>query len=464
VKWRLAAAFVALIVLVLAAQDIPLANYLKTVETERFTSDLERDAFVIAGTAEKSLSPDEQGTTADLQSAVSLYSAREGAIVVITNALGIAVVVSDSSESVGEDYSNRPEVAGALAGSPTSGTRYSNTLDGELAFVAVPVLSGPELVGTVRITYPATQVQERVNERVRGLYLVAGISLLCAVMSAIFIAGTLTRPLSDLRRATKQLAEGDLQTRADEKQGPPEIKSLAKAFNEMTARIRALINQQRAFASDASHQLRTPLTALRLQLDQGADLIDVDPAAARLRIEAASAETERLQQLVSGLLVLAQAEHSVQATEPIDVGAVVAERAELWGTVASERDITVEVDGDIAPLAVMALAVPGGFEQMLDNLIDNAINVSPQSTTIQLAVATVDDRVEVQVRDQGPGMREEQLAYARNRFWRAPDATHQGTGLGLAIVDHLANASGGELRLANRDGGGFVVTISLRKA
>jgi signal transduction histidine kinase len=395
---------------------------------------------------------------------VSLYSAREGAIVVITNALGIAVVVSDSSESVGEDYSNRPEVAGALAGSPTSGTRYSNTLDGELAFVAVPVLSGPELVGTVRITYPATQVQERVNERVRGLYLVAGISLLCAVMSAIFIAGTLTRPLSDLRRATKQLAEGDLQTRADEKQGPPEIKSLAKAFNEMTARIRALINQQRAFASDASHQLRTPLTALRLQLDQGADLIDVDPAAARLRIEAASAETERLQQLVSGLLVLAQAEHSVQATEPIDVGAVVAERAELWGTVASERDITVEVDGDIAPLAVMALAVPGGFEQMLDNLIDNAINVSPQSTTIQLAVATVDDRVEVQVRDQGPGMREEQLAYARNRFWRAPDATHQGTGLGLAIVDHLANASGGELRLANRDGGGFVVTISLRKA
>jgi signal transduction histidine kinase len=110
----------------------------------------------------------------------------------------------------------------------------------------------------------------------------------------------------------------------------------------------------------------------------------------------------------------------------------------------------------------MATAVPHALEQIIDNLLDNAISIVGDGTAIEVAVdRSAPATVTVHVLDRGPGMTEAQLADALDRFWRAPDATHQGSGLGLAIVDHLARASGGSVALTNRPGGGLDVAVRL---
>ena len=137
-------------------------------------------------------------------------------------------------------------------------------------------------------------IDDRASDTVRGIALVAFISLLGAGVAAVFIASTISRPILRLQRTTERVTAGDLSARAATDEGPPEVRRLATSFNTMTDRVKLLLDQQRSFAGDASHQLRTPLTALRLQLERAGDMIDDDPAGARQRIEAAGAETERL--------------------------------------------------------------------------------------------------------------------------------------------------------------------------
>ena len=450
-KWRLLAAFAGLISLVLVAQDIPLAGYLRRIEFERLISSLKSDAFLLAGTSENLLSgefggADPAALTSDLQATIDLYAARDGARVVVTDDRGILVVSTDDTDTAGEDFSNRPEIATALAGTPTSGERTSQTAGGNLVYVAVPVLSGAELVGVVRITYRAEVIDTRAWQKTRGLLLVAGISLLIAALAAVLMASNITSPIRRLQRSTERIADGDFTERATV-EGPPEIRSLAKSFNSMTERISRLMEQQRSFAGDASHQLRTPLTALRLQLERASEMVDDDPEGARERIEAASEETERLQRLVEGLLMIARSEGSPQQPAPVDVTQLVRERAEVWEPFAGERGVRLLTS---APEGLRALAIPNALEQIVDNYVDNALGVAKQGDTIYIVASMHGDAVGVHVVDEGPGLSPEHLARAFDRFWRAPDAPHGGSGIGLAVVQHLALLSGGRAELHNR--------------
>jgi signal transduction histidine kinase len=463
VRWRLLAAFIGVTVVILAAHDIPLASYLRTVERERVIAGLERDAFLLGSSAEQVLT--DGSPVSDLQTSIDVYAARTGAEVVVTDAAGTAIAVSGAPDRVGTSYANRPEIATAATGAPTSGDRYSETLGDSLVYVAVPARSGVDVVGVVRVSYPAGVIDERAGDKVRGLVTVALISLVGAGVAAIFMASTVTGPLSRLERSTDTVAAGDLTTRADEHDGPPEVRRLARSFNTMTGQVDQLLQQQRSFAGDASHQLRTPLTGLRLQLERAGELLDRDVDAARARIEAAGEETERLQRLVDGLLLLARSERSNMAASRVDVSSIVTERVETWAPLADERGITIRC---AVQSGVQGLAVPQALEQIVDNLLDNAIGIVPDGSAIDVSVigptATDPGGCIVTVADRGPGMTDDQLAHAFDRFWRAPDAPHEGSGLGLAIVDHLARAGGGSVSLGRRDGGGLVATLRLRTA
>jgi signal transduction histidine kinase len=315
-----------------------------------------------------------------------------------------------------------------------------------LVYVAVPVVSGASVVGAVRITYPAEIIDERAGEKVRGLLLVGAISLGLAALAAVLMAGTITSPLRRLQRSTEKLADGDFSERA-QPEGAPELRSLATSFNAMTERISRLLDQQSAFAGDASHQLRTPLTALRLQLERAAEVVDTDPDGARERIEAASEETERLQRLVEGLLMIARSEGSTPETVEVDITAMVEERAAVWEPFAEERGVTLLTS---SPGGLVAKAVPSAVEQIIDNYVDNALGVARDGDTIYIVAMQHHDSVGVHVIDEGPGMKPEHLAHAFDRFWRAPDAPHGGSGIGLAVVQHLAELSGGRAELRNR--------------
>ncbi|HEU4839849.1 MAG TPA: ATP-binding protein, partial [Ilumatobacteraceae bacterium] len=429
------AVLVGIVVLVLAAQNIPLTRHLRRVERDRLITALERDAFTLAGRSATALDRDGAADDPAVSRMVSEYRGASEARVVVTDETGTAVVSSDEESIAGQEYASRPEIATALGGDPVSGGRHSDTLATDLVYVAVPVLAGDDVIGAVRITYPARVIADRVDDRVRSLTVVAAITVLMAAIVALVVSASVTRPLRSLRRTTERLAGGDLDARAETTSGPPEVRDLAHAFNRMSQRTQQLVDEQRAFAGDASHQLRTPLTALRLRLEQANELLESDPAGARERLEAASAESERLQHVITGLLALARADGQHDPSEPVDVVAIARDRADMWKPLAEEEGVGVRLD--VLDREMFALAVPGALEQILDNLLDNSLAASPDGTAIELRLRRAAHQVIVTVSDRGPGMTPDQIARSFDRFWRAADADRPGTGLGLAVVQHL---------------------------
>lgn len=452
--WRFMLAVMGVTAVVLAVLLIPLAGYLGQTEHDRITTALERDAFVLAGHSAASLnSPDTAGAAAIAELARQYRSTSGGARIVITDATGIAIVTSDDdSVAVGSSYASRPEIARALTGQIANGTRYSQTLSQQLLYVAVPVLSGQRVLGAVRLTYPAAVVDAAVNNKVAALGVVAITTVLLAGVIGLIFSRTVTGRLRRLTELTERFAEGELDVRADERTGAPELRSLARSFNAMAERLASALDQQRRFAADASHQLRTPLTALRLRLERARELAadDDDPRSAD-RLAAASTEVDRLETLVEGLLQLSRGEGTIVAVKLTDVAAIARERVEHWRALGEESGVELLYAG---PASCTVLASASVVEQILDNYVDNALSVSPRGSQLLVRLDPSSRGATLHVLDQGPGLQPGDLSRAFDRFWRGrPDG--EGSGLGLSIVSQLAGASGATVRLRNRPEGGL---------
>jgi len=440
------AALLGLTVVVLLVHDIPLASYLRSVENDRIITSLERDALVIVGNAHEAVEEPSAINKADLEKVLKTYRANSQAVVIVTNANGIVVASTDSGISVGDNFKTRPEIAKALSGKLATGRRFSNTLNYQLLYVSVPMVKGLKVYGTVRITFPASVVDRIVTSRLRGIAFVAGITLLLAIAIALLLATSITRRLARLRNVTEEFTAGNYEVRADNETGASEIRSLSSSFNNMADQLTNLLAAQRAFSGDASHQLRTPLTALQLRLERARELIDTDPAAATERLDAALIEAERLQNIVEGILALSRADNQATAIPvAIEISQIVKSRVLNWEALAAEANVTLTTD---VHTQMEVLAIPGTIEQVVDNYIDNALHVSPVGSTITVRVARGEDSTTVHVIDEGPGVADEDLERAFNRFWRAQSDAH-GTGLGLAIVERLVQASFGTVKLEN---------------
>lgn len=311
------------------------------------------------------------------------------------------------------------------------------------------------VVGAIRLSYPDGLITQRLWQ-IWGFRaaLAVGVLILAAFLG-LWLARRVTRPLRELNAMAGRLRDGDLTARAEET-GPPETRTLARTLNTATETIGTLVGSQRAFIGDASHQLRTPLTALRLSLDNVADGVD-DPVV-REDVDMATAEVVRMSRLVNGLLALARAEADVPHPEPVQVLDVVAERFTAWRAAADERSISLVSEG----FDIRVLATPGHLEQVLDNVLSNALEVSPDGATI--LVRTTRPGL-VEVLDAGPGLPEADRARAFDRFWRGQGLTGKGgSGLGLAIVKQLVTDDGGAVSLEASSSGGLCVRIRLAPA
>jgi signal transduction histidine kinase len=212
---------------------------------------------------------------------------------------------------------------------------------------------------------------------------------------------------------------------------------VARALNKMADELVGLIEAQREFVANASHQLRTPLTGLRLRLESLATGPDGADARAGLR------EVDRLSELVSDLLVLARAGVPPPAAATCDLRQEARAAADRWRPVAAEHGGTLTLDEPGAPVAIAADAAD--LAAVLDNLIENAIVYSPEGSAVAVAVAG--DGV-VRVRDGGPGIDPAEAARVFDRFYRGSAGKETpGTGLGLAIVRDLAARWGGAAEL-----------------
>lgn len=449
-----AASLVGLGVTIALGQGFITYDYVVKTEQRKVITEFERDAFVLGGRVEDLLSdpaPLESARTT-LTNLINKYATSKNTEVIVTDAKGIGVLTSSPTElQVGEDFSNRPEIEAALTGNVSSGERWSDTLQSNLVYVAVPVISGSSIFGTVRLSFPHGGIDAAVAAQTQFLWWVAGAAIALSLLLSWYLSGVVIRPLKRIEGQTNALASGDFSARLPEVHGTTEIASLTNAFNGMADKLESLIRQQRAFASDASHQLRTPLTALLLRLERAREAIPKTSAVARERIADAEAEVGRLNDIVEGLLAIARAEGGASTVSTMDVAVIAKDRVESWRALAEERGITMAFDGVDSALI---RAIPSAPEQIIDNYIDNAIAHSPSGTAVLVKVRASEDSVTVNVIDAGSGLTAEQCERAFDRFWRA-DSTSEGTGLGLAIVKHLAELGNATVSLAprSRDGG-----------
>lgn len=459
---RLILSYVLLAAFVLVVVELPLGLSYAARARERLLADIERDARVLAGLVEERVEEDDDAAVAAI---AAQYAERSDGRVVVTDAEGISLVDTDRPDDRPRDFSTRPEFGVALSGTQATGIRRSDTLDEELAYVAVPISSSGVLDGVVRVTFPTTEVRAQVRENWLRLGLLSALVLAGAASLGWLMARWATGPVAQLEAGARKLAGGDLSGRADVVEGPPELQRLAATFDDMAARLEVLVRSQQSFVADASHQLRTPLTALRLRIESLEELAlddELDPELVRSDLEAVDAELVRLSDLVEGLLALARSE-SAAATVSVDVARIVADAVDRWGPLADEHRVQLRPSG---PDRAQARAVSGALEQILDNLLDNALGVAPAGSAIELTVRDEGTNgVALVVRDHGPGMTAADRARATDRFWRAPDAPAGGTGLGLAIVAQLAEVSGGSVALdAPPSGPGLQVTVRLPRS
>jgi signal transduction histidine kinase len=463
---RLIVSFVSLTALVLVLLEVPLGFTFATAERDRLETSVQHDAFALALRSEELLEQAEAGedapaAAAGLQELADEYEQEQGGRVVFVDAEGDLLADSQPPElpgarpAEGRSFRSRPEIRAALAGDETTGTRHSNTLDEDLLYVAVPIATGGALHGAVRITYPLSFVNERIRDTWLVLAGVGAIVLVAVSLVSVLVARSLTRPLASLEAGAESLGRGALDTRVEVPPGPHEVVTLAHAFNTTAARLEQLLDAQQAFVADASHQLRTPLSALRLRLE---NLQSAVPVAETADVEGALEEVGRLSMLVDGLLELARAEGHGSAPADVDVHELATRRRDAWAALAEERDVRIEIDMR-SPLP--ARATPGRLEQVLDNLMNNALEVAPRGSTIRVGARREGDRVHVTVSDQGPGMSTEQRSRAFDRFWRVDADDSSGFGLGLAIVRQLVVSDGGDVSLEDAPGGGLTATVSL---
>ncbi|MFM9626162.1 MULTISPECIES: HAMP domain-containing sensor histidine kinase [Streptomyces] len=325
--------------------------------------------------------------------------------------------------------------------------------------ITAPASQDGRPVGAVRIVYSTDNLTHRLWT-IWGFR--AGLAVAVLAVAALIgavVARRLTAPLRQLNDMASKLSDGDLTARAPVT-GPQETQTLARTLNQAGERLDTLVASQRIFVADASHQLRTPLTALRLSLDNIAD--GVDDEFVREDVEQATAEVVRMSRLVNGLLVLARAEAKVAAAEPLPLRDIVSERLSVWRPAADERGVTIALRGsaDDRPLV---LATTGHLDQVLDNVLSNALEVSPDGGTITVRTEARGSTVLLEVLDEGPGMSDAEKSRAFDRFWRGQGLTgRSGSGLGLAVVKQLLTDDGGTVTLADAPGGGLCVRITLR--
>ena len=449
---RLLLSYLAVSVIVLVVLEVPFAAFVAERQRSELVTRLERDALVLATIYEDALdrnAPFSPGPALD-------YAASSDTRVVVVDGEGVSIV--DSGNDPNLDFSNRGEIQRALEGEITSGRRRSETLRRDLLYVAVPVASGGVVYGAVRITADPADVEATIHRFWWTLGGIAMVVLAAMSLVGLVVARSATRPISELREAAIRAGEGDLDVQIDPGDAPPELRELAERFNEMATRLRDLIERQRAFVGDASHQLRTPLTALRLRLENLEEGVSPE---AREDVTAALVEVERLGRLVNQLLMLARADQPALELVSVDLAEAIEDRVELWSAVAEESGM--EIVGDAPADGVWATMLPGAIEQILDNLLENAVAASPVGSRIDVEVDAGLDTHAVRVIDQGAGMDDGEIEHAFDRFWRR-DTTRPGTGLGLAIVRQLTEASGGSVSMERASSGGIEVTLVLPAA
>ncbi|MGA9857080.1 MAG: ATP-binding protein [Solirubrobacteraceae bacterium] len=440
-----------MLLLAIVAFGIPLALNLSARVNAEVRTQARAQADLVAATAADLLGTADRS---ELQVLAQSGAASIRGRILVVDRHGIVLADSAGPGEIGTSYLSRPEIQAALDRRQVQLQRSSRTLGTQILATAAPIIRDDAVAGAVRVTQSVAAVQTAVGHAELGLALIAVIVLALGLGAGLVIARQTAGPVQRLERVARRVAQGEVGARA-ELEGSREQRSLAVSFNEMTARIARLLDAQREFVADASHQLRTPLTALRLRLEEARATLGA-PEADR-ELAAAIAEVDRMSDTVQELLVLSRAGQRRVEGAHVDLDQLAVSMVARWRAPAREAGIALEHrrEGDSAT----AWAARHDLERILDVLIENALRYSPAGTVVVVAAAP--GRIEV--RDAGPGVdeSERELVFERFHRGRVGRGGPGGSGLGLAIARELARAWDGDVTIAPEPPPGATFVLSI---
>ncbi|KJK48707.1 histidine kinase [Lentzea aerocolonigenes] len=444
---RLLVITVPLLVALVAALGIPLASAVVQRETQVTYLDRLGDARRFASLAESALQSDRlvaldfeiQRYDQLFDIPVALVSADKRLLLTSrrgfnpTNDPGVVAVLNEALNGIqpDTDYAGWPWRTGPMV-------------------VVEPVGRDSEAVAAV-VTISQTGALRAEILRQWGLMALAGLAPMLAVVAAAWpMSRWVLRPVRRLDEATAAVAAGNLDVRADEIGGPPELRRLARSFNTMVDVVGKALNRQKAFVADASHQLRNPLASLRLAVDNLSPHVEGEHGQEAHQI--AVEEAEEMGRVLDTLLAATRLD-SARKTEPVEIDQLLVTHKPSWQALAKKSGVELKIE---IPAGLTMQEPPGGLGSVLDELVSNALRLA-NATEVRITGQSG----ELHVVDNGDGLTAEEREQALHRFWRA--TKHQniaGTGLGLAICAELIESAGGSLTLHDA-GPGLDVKVAL---
>lgn len=329
-------------------------------------------------------------------------------------------------------------------------------------YTSAPVNYEGTILGVVQLALPATIPATTVQQRTIGLATSFAIVTLIGLGVALWLAASMTRPLSHLRDTALAMAQGDLSQRVTPAR-KDEIGEVGSAFNSMAERVEAMVAEQRAFASNASHELRTPLTTIRLRTEALQDSLD-DPELTAIYVDEIDSEAKRMGRLVDDLLLLSRldAKRLMAGNEAIDAARLLQVLQREYGRQANEKQIELSVS--TAPDMPMPVeANLSHLRVVFGNVIGNAIKYTQVGGKVSADLRLRHDKVQLTVTDNGSGIAADDLPNIGKRFYRVDKAHSRdipGTGLGLSLVSSILELYNGHFQIESKGlGHGMTVTI-----
>lgn len=377
--------------------------------------------------------------------------------ILVTNDKGLVLYDSrETADAVG-NYVLYTEVVQALSGNDAFACAYHGGVFRSHA--ASPVLYQNQIIGAVyAYEYDAEQGALLNGLQENLLRLSTMIGLMVLLISSI-LSGALTRRISNLQTAIRKVREGAYNHRAVIR-GHDEVAQIGREFNSLADRLQKTEESRRRFVSDASHELKTPLAAIRLLTDSILQTDNIDPETTREFVSDIGQEAERLSRITEDLLRLTRLDSGLlDAPTTVDILPVLEQVMRMMSLVAQEKDIDLIYE---AAECCLVWATKDEIYQVIYNLTDNAVKYSPPGSAVQVSLDGEDGWIVLTVKDNGAGIPQEDLPRVFERFYRVDKARSRkagGTGLGLAIVSDTVKKRNGTVAVENRPGGGAVFTV-----
>jgi two-component system, OmpR family, sensor kinase len=446
-----------MLTVVVVALEIPLAITLKNNQEQTVTSNTVSYTAITASAINDDLAavetpnPDLPNPPSPLQAIAGVAdraAQRSTTRMVVVDSQGILIYDTAHLVPLGTNYTTTHPQFGQILSQrqgtlPTQDRAPAEPGGPTMLLVTAPVLHDREVIGAVRAEVPISTLNATVSRSWLALGAIGLAVIVVGLILAWFLARSIARPVERLEQAADDLRKGAMDTRAPV-QGPTEVASLSSSFNRMADAMEANLTAQRDFVANASHQLRTPMTGIRLRLEA----IEGEGGFPAEQATKAQVELSRLAKLVDDLLALARASSVGSAGSRLDLCEAVREAADRWCDTARSNGKSLEAT---ACEAVPVLTDPSDLGHVLDNLIENAIKYSPPGGTVRVEARAERGTPMVAVADEGTGIPPAERERIFERFFRGTTglSASPGTGLGLAIVSELVHKWGGSVRLAD---------------